>query len=179
MVKKRFAFFVIGILVLMASSFAAAVENKSACPKDFDPDDSAWVLNSIERSAGNPAIAERKFLYQPHERHAKLLRKAPVENCRGSVISYMLPGYKNSDVLKEKRVRMQLRTPAGDTFYLMTEGGKWLRGTRIVEAGDYSQTKSSRLRLILYNGNRIVGERAILISGKEKEFKLEFNIQVN
>ena len=177
--KERLTILVIGILVLAMASFAAAAENKTACPKDFNPDDSAWVLVSIERPAGNPATAERKFLYQqnPVER----LRHRPqfVNNCRGSVISYMLPGYKNSDTLKEKRIRMQLHTPASDTFYLMTEDGKWLSGTRIVEAGDYSQTKSSRLRLVLYNGNRIVGERTILISGREKEFKLEFNIQIN
>lgn len=175
---NKFRISVLFALLLIAVAVRAESKN-SACPKDFDPDDSAWVLISIERPAGNPATAERKFLYQPNP--AWRLRRRPqfVDNCWGRVISYQLPGYKNSDVPKEKRVWMQFHTPAADVFYLITEKGKLLKGTQIKETGDYGQTKSSMIRLILYNGNKVVGERIIPVPAKEKEFKLEFRIPIN
>lgn len=173
--KTAFAFFVILFAVFAGTSEASEVK----CPSEFDPDDSAWVLISIERPAGNLATAERKFLYQPNP--AWRLRRRPqfVDNCWGRVISYQLPGYKNSDVPKEKRVRMQFHAPAGDVFYLITKEGKLLKGTQIKETGDYSRTKSSTIRLILYSGSKAVGERIIPVPAKEKEFKLELRIPIN
>lgn len=136
--------------LLSVSTFVYASVSEAACPTEFVPEDSGWVLIYYEAatmvSGEQYYHIQREFSYHPGP--WKRIRGEFLEQCKGLVVSYVIDGKEH------EYVRVFLNGDRKRAF-LLKEDGTWREGVHVMtKTQPYKDLERADVVIVLYDEAR-------------------------